>query len=81
MSTAPEEQSECCAHDSRYLCGCLQGFKSHAMGPDEDECQCGKIKLAEAVWSNCSGMTHVFQPDAERCVCLKRFAGVAHAAE
>lgn len=69
-------QERCCAHEMRLECVCPQGYRSHAMDEDEQECDCGAIKMAESPWQNCSGMTHVFQPGADRCVCLKRFAGV-----
>ena len=71
-----DQQTDCCPHTARYLCACPQGFRSHAMGPEEEECQCGKIKIAEAVWQNCSGQTHVFQPEAARCGCGQRSARV-----
>ena len=72
------EQSECCKHDSRYLCGCPQGFKSHAMLDDgeSDECDCGKIKTTTEAWRSCSGQTHVFHQDAAKCDCGKRFTGM-----
>ena len=67
-------QTGCCAHDIPSLCDCQQGFKSHAKPHGEPECVCGKIKVAEQAWQNCSGQTHVFQPGASRCGCLKRSA-------
>ena len=73
-----EPQTTCCRHESRYLCDCLQGFRSHAMpdeGVDDQECDCGKIQLTVEAWKSCSGQTHVFHEDATRCGCRQRFAG------
>lgn len=76
MTTPACPQRRCCPHQTRIECACPQGYRSHAMAEGEDECQCGKIKIAEAVWQNCSGQTHVFQPDAAKCGCGQRSAGV-----
>ena len=75
----PVEQSTCCRHDTAYLCTCPQGFRSHAMPDDgsaDNECDCGKIKMAAEAWRSCSGQTHVFHENAPKCDCGRRFAGV-----
>ena len=74
----PDVQTVCCRCESRYLCACPQGFRSHAM-PDEhlddQECECSKIKMTAEAWKNCSGQTHVFHPGDAKCGCGERFAG------
>lgn len=72
------EQTVCCRHESQYLCACPQGFKSHAMLNDgeAEECDCGKVKIATESWQSCSGQTHVFHANAEKCDCRRRNAGV-----
>jgi len=70
------EQTDCCRHESRYLCGCPQGLKSHAMPDDGEECDCGAITMSEEAWRNCSGLTHVFHPGDAHCGCGKRSAAM-----
>lgn len=72
------EQTECCKHETQYLCACAQGYRSHAMQVEADECDCGKVKIATEPWQSCSGQTHVFHAGAEKCDCRRRFAGIEH---
>ena len=64
-------QTTCCPHETRLLCTCPQGFKSHAQPVDKDECVCGTLQRNQESWKSCSGsVRHVFTR-ASQCDCGK----------